>query len=225
LPSRSRRRIAVAVVCLVLAAPGWAAAAADVRTAPAAVVDTIADPTSPVTDTVKDTVEPILDTTRPATDAVNEVARPVTDRLPPPPDPVREVIDDNALLNDGSPAGDRVNEVVAPRTAGNRSRPVTSNPRGAPSTGERRGATREQRPDLATALTGVSLTPTPPIARASDGTSLAEIIQGLGQASRQFSFPLTIAALVLLFLGVQGRLDARDPKLAARGEDEELLFA
>lgn len=44
-------------------------------------------------------------------------------------------------------------------------------------------------------------------------------------AARQFGFPLGLAALVLGFLAVQGRLDARDPKLAIAplSVDDDLL--
>jgi hypothetical protein len=217
LPSRNRRHVAVAVVCAVLAAPGWAAAAADVRIEPAAVVDPLADPVTPVTETVKEVLEPIVDT-------VADTAAPVTDDLPPAPDPVREVIDDSGLLRDGGLTDDRVTDAVTPRMSGDRPRSLTSGPPGAPSVAEPRRAAGEQRPGPTRALPGVDRMPTPVIARTSGNDSLAEIIEGLRRTSRQFSFPLTIAALVLLFLGVQGRLDARDPKLAARDEDEELAF-
>jgi hypothetical protein len=239
LPSRNRRRVAVAAVCAVLAAPGWAAAAADVRLEPATVVDPITDHLTPVTETVKEVVEPIVDTVgdtatpvtepvrdtaRPATDAAGELTRPVTDDLPTAPDPVREVIDDSGLLRDGGLTDDRVTDAVTPRMSGDRPRSLTSGPPGAPSVAEPRRAAGEQRPGPTRALPGVDRMPTPVIARTSGNDSLAEIIEGLRRTSRQFSFPLTIAALVLLFLGVQGRLDARDPKLAARDEDEELAF-
>ncbi|MDQ3757393.1 MAG: hypothetical protein M3394_06070 [Actinomycetota bacterium] len=51
-------------------------------------------------------------------------------------------------------------------------------------------------------------------AAAEQAPAIARLRQVTLPAARQFGFPLGLAALVLAFLAVQGRLDARDPKLA-----------
>jgi hypothetical protein len=63
---------------------------------------------------------------------------------------------------------------------------------------------------------------------AEDEPTIARLRQVSLPAARQFGFPLGLAVLVLLFLAVQGRLDARDPKLAAAPlsiDDDLLPFA
>ncbi|HEX2038657.1 MAG TPA: hypothetical protein VHF47_02875 [Acidimicrobiales bacterium] len=64
-----------------------------------------------------------------------------------------------------------------------------------------------------------------PAAVADDEPTIARLRQVTLPAARQFGFPLGLAALVLAFLAVQGRLDARDPKLAAAplSVDDDLL--
>src|SRR5688500_1119016 len=55
--------------------------------------------------------------------------------------------------------------------------------------------------------------------------AVARLRQAALPAAGQFGFPLGLAALVLAYLAVQGRLDARDPKLAAAplSIDDDLL--
>lgn len=60
------------------------------------------------------------------------------------------------------------------------------------------------------------------------GPAIARLRRVTVPAARQFGFPLALGALVLAFLVVQGRLDARDPKLAAAPvtvDDDLLPFA
>lgn len=62
-------------------------------------------------------------------------------------------------------------------------------------------------------------------AAAEQEPAIARLRQVTLPAARQFGFPLGLAALVLAFLAVQGRLDARDPKLVAASlsVDDDLL--
>lgn len=57
------------------------------------------------------------------------------------------------------------------------------------------------------------------------GPAIARLRRVTVPAARQFGFPLVLGAFVLAFLVVQGRLDARDPKLAAAPVtvDDDLL--
>jgi hypothetical protein len=54
------------------------------------------------------------------------------------------------------------------------------------------------------------------------GTPLA-VVRAVGRAAEPFAFPIALVAAVAAFLVVQGRIDRRDPKLAAP-PDEQLGF-
>jgi hypothetical protein len=60
---------------------------------------------------------------------------------------------------------------------------------------------------------------------AEEGPTLTRLRRVTLPAARQFGFPLGLAVLVLAFVVVQGRLDARDPKLAFApvSVDDDLL--
>lgn len=62
-------------------------------------------------------------------------------------------------------------------------------------------------------------------AERSSGPAIDRLRRVTVPAARQFGFPLVLGAFVLAFLAVQGRLDARDPKLAAAPVtiDDDLL--
>jgi hypothetical protein len=51
--------------------------------------------------------------------------------------------------------------------------------------------------------------------------TLGELAKALGEAARQLAFPLGLALAVVAYLMVQGRIDAKDPKLALAALDAE----
>ena len=195
------------------------------------VIDTIRDTTKPVTDTIRDTTKPVTDTVQPVAgptiDAAADITHPVTDGLRDVGRPVPNLVDDGGLLG---PGGSPVLDPAAGRPG---------EARGGPGAGPAAdiGDVADDRagsavPDGALAPDDGSLggasgpLPAAVVAGARDtGVSLEDVARGIAGASRQFSFPLAVAALVLLFLAVQGRIDARDPKLAGRPDDDELSFA
>jgi hypothetical protein len=106
----------------------------------------------------------------------------------------------------------------------------TDPPRGSkagPSNSSREGAdpaTTRSRPAGAS-VTGLSGS-TAAVVPGPEGI-LDRIGGGLTDAARRFAIPLAVAALVAAFLIVQGRIDRRDPKLAAApvdGRDDVVLF-
>lgn len=65
-------------------------------------------------------------------------------------------------------------------------------------------------------------------AETPDSPAIARLRRVTVPAARQFGFPLALGVMVLAFLAVQARLDARDPKLAAAPvtvDDDLLPFA
>lgn len=100
--------------------------------------------------------------------------------------------------------------------------------KGAPSTSSREGAdpatTRSQ--PAGASVTGLSGRSAGAVVPGPEGI-LDRIGGGLTDAARRFAIPLAVAALVAAFLIVQGRIDRRDPKLAAApvdGRDDVVLF-
>ena len=196
----------------------------------------VADPVKPVTDKITSVTKEAADTVAPVTKVVDEATKPVTDVTGETTDPVTDIVDD---IVDGAVAPGVVTPPTQPRTtAGGRPQPRTER-------GEGDGE-RDQRPAREPAssgardagsltfpqsiVAGASASVAERAATASSGTSdvatgsAAERVgRAIVEASRAFSFPLAVAALLLLFLAIQGRVDARDPKLAAT-EEEELVF-
>jgi hypothetical protein len=59
---------------------------------------------------------------------------------------------------------------------------------------------------------------------AATPTIARQAAEEVARAAAAYSFPLAIALMVAVFLAVQGRIDARDPKLAYGDDDLELPF-
>lgn len=247
-PNRRRRAAFVlSVGCFVLAVPGMAAAATGVVSTTVAPVDeavrTATDSTNPApaVDTVEDTVQSVLEPVRDAApvdpvdevidtvvDTVDEGTTPVTEVVDEPTKPVTQVLDETSGQPD-TPAP-RSPEAAAPALAGGRPRAAV--PQRRPSREQSGGTTAAGVPGLEAGPAPVVLPATPLLRRGeaanagNAGDSVADqIARAVVDASRAFRFPLLVAGALLLFLGVQGRLDSRDPKLAQTGGDEELMFA
>jgi hypothetical protein len=141
------------------------------------------------------------------------------------------------VLDDGVPEapGGGVTPPTSPTTPPSTTAPVlpatapgpvpapTEQPRGtpAPAGSSRRGTS--SRPAPAPPVADVA-----PVVRVLDDTDLpavARLRRVSVPAAQQFGFPLALGGLVLAFLMVQSRLDARDPKLAAAPVtvDDDLL--
>lgn len=141
----------------------------------------------------------------------NDGSSPVpTTTTPPPPSPSPPP--SNAPTTSPAPAPTVAESTPSP-VAADRS---TDTPRRSTSP-SRRASARPQPPVEET----FDVAP----AAAEEAPAIARLRQVTLPAARQFGFPLGLAALVLAFLAVQGRLDARDPKLAAAplSVDDDLL--
>ena len=246
--------LALAAACLLLGAPGWASAATGtvggltdtediVGTDPVGdtVTTTVKDVLKPVRDAAKPVVDPVdkaaapvrqtVDqATKPVTDAVGDAAEPVTDTVGEVTDPVRTVVDPPRVRQ---PGGQGRTPRTSPAPLGTRSGPAedgarTSGPR--TRTESRRGRSTAAPAPVRPRAFDRDATPAAVDQRvagapARDVSALDRFGRAAVDASRAFRFPLLVAALVLLFLGIQARVDARDPKLAAPATDEELTFA
>ena len=237
--SKSRRCVALAIACLVLAAPGWASALElggvsvdPISNADNTPVPPVLDPTKPVTDVVDDVVDkavgglpdPVKDPVQEVVDGVIEPVREITD---PATDKVETIVD--RVRNGATVVPPPANDTVVRPSGGQ----VTTHPT-APRTRERARPRAEAPPvdrrvptaDIRAARAATDPAPRIIAAPKAPQRSAAEgLAQAVVEASRQFRFPLLLGALVLLFLGIQNRIDSRDPKLAAATEEEELVFA
>jgi len=244
-----RVTLAVSMACLVLAAPGWAGAATgdldgrvgepddrlvpqvtapvvdqraldDVRRAVGqtatttvdAVTETVTKVSEPLPKPVRDAVAPVVDAVQdsvaPVVDDVRDVTRPVTDAPDPGPRPDRDR--DRPAAGGAPPA--------PPAGTSTAERPAPAGPAEPAPRADRRPAVPAPR-DQPAAAAAQADAPPPPSGAPHDGP-----VRTLIEAAEPFTFPLTVAALVLLFLAVQGRIDARDPKLGAAADAEELVF-
>lgn len=232
MPSRGTLVLAL-VACGVLSLPAPAAAASldtDEITAPIesgakAAADTLGDSVDdaggavePMLDGAEKTLDPVVDEvrdrTRPVEDTVqNTIDEVIGQRGDDPrddtggsPKPPPEPRDDSAGATSGK-GGDKQGKQggkgrTGPDRDGGRRRVQPPAP-----TGE--GRTGSAPAPVAVGLTSADAPAHPPgpVQRALD-------------AVEPFAFPLSLAAAVLLFLAVQRRLDARDPKLAGIPDDE-----
>jgi len=140
------------------------------------------------------------------------------------PQEVRDELEQVLGDDEGSPKKDENEESFATPVKGGKP------PRG--SSGDT-SATSRQGADAAagsrpSGVTGIVLadSPTAVLVPVSEGL-LDRVAEGLADAAKRFAFPLAVAALVAAFLIVQGRIDRRDPKLAAApvdGRDDIVLF-
>lgn len=249
LRQRRRRRavLALSAGCFVLAAPGWAfAGAVDQATAP--VVDAAAQTGTtvpPAVDAVEETIESVLDpvddATTPVGDAVGDALGGVTKPVRDPVDKVRD--DVTGSVPDGKvgipdpvddpPTGgaDRATTPVGvPDPANGHSAPAgpgRANSRVRDARAGRAPLVPSAREPSSTALRSAAVVRRQPVERtaSSSGSSAEQVARAVADASRAFRFPLLLAGALLLFLAVQGRIDSRDPKLAQRSDDDELMFA
>ena len=254
-PGRRRARVltALALCCLVLSVPGWAwAEAAPLPGTPLPSKDDPV-PADTVTKTIEDVLAPVRETAQPVTKTVGDAAKPVTDTVPEVTEPVRDLTEPVAEVVD--PVTDVVNpEPQRPDPRPPTGRDPTTGPsttldadslpppqrmsQPTAATPHRptlsRDSTTRRRPQttLPGALRNDVVAPTADLrltgaatAATIEGSALDEVRQAVVEASRAFRFPLLLAAAVLLFLALQGRLDARDPKLAQTAPEQELTFA
>jgi hypothetical protein len=238
----------LAVACLILGAPGWASA----LELGGATVAPVADPVGTTVDAVTDTapLPGLTDATKAVTDTVEDAADDVVKDVPQPvKDPVRRVVDSVVapVRRVTAPVTDKVNTVIDRIRDGSSTGPAAGSdtPGDTPATRHHRHATtqpttprdrvrhraesgparrlsRAGAPDPGPSKAAPHATGSRPTPQRGAAQSVA---QAVVDASRQFRFPLLLAALVLLFLGIQNRIDGRDPKLAAGPEEEELVFA
>lgn len=233
--------------------PGWASAATGpiddpvdpVKDTVTKTVESVLDPVrktaKPVTDAIEEATQPVRkpvdDATRAVTDTVKEVTDPVPDVL----DPVTDVVDPGAEVTDpvtenpdpgtrsegsvGGRGGDGPSRTGQEPAPARRARPRQTTPAGLQrDTGGAAGLDVLLRQSLREAPAATA----PAATRGADlpaRSTVDAVTEAALEASRAFRFPLLLAAAMLLFLGIQGRLDARDPKLAAPAVDEELTFA
>lgn len=203
---------ALGVVCLVLTLPGIAVASTDLLDEP---VPPVLDPAQ-TTEQVKDTVNSVIDdadaltggAVKAVTDTVDDVTSTVVDpggsTADPPTGTVREPRETGVAPSAGTAATPAREATIPGR------RKAVGNT--AAADGDAGAIPRPRAPVPA------PLTSDPPASERGVAGAVAD-------ASRAFRFPLLLAAAVLLFLAVQQRMDARDPKLADVPEDEELMFA
>ena len=190
------------------------------------VLDPVDDATQPVKDAVKPVTDPVDDTVDTVTDTVDEGTTPVTDIIDDPTKPVTDgtggtttrpppvFTPDDRQGRSGRAPGDDITErrrerAIAPGAPSRRIAPAPV------------AVDRGARPALSPARADATTRSAP----TSGGSAAQQIGQAIVDASRAFRFPLLVAAAVLLFLAIQGRIDGRDPKLAHGGNDEELMFA
>ena len=246
--------LALSLGCLLLAVPGLASAApgtpdAGVDPPVPPVKDTVTQTVESVLDPVRQTAKPVTDAVDGATSPVRKpvdeatgavtdtVTKAVTEVVDPPtgvtdPDPTVKdpvVRDPDPATGTGVPpshdvAGGRrqTDPSASPRRPSGQDAQATPD-REAGGAGRLAVLLRQSRRD-SPAATGT----VPPAAPAPDVPARSvpeQVKQAAIDASRAFRFPLLLAAAVLLFLGIQARVDARDPKLSARAVDEELTFA
>ena len=226
--------------------PGLASADTNLLDAPPVPVpETSPPPLDPVQETVESVLDPVKDATKPVKDAVKPVTDPVdetvgtvTDEVDKGTTPVTDIVDEPTKpVTDGTGGATTIPPPVS--TSGgrpDRSVPLTS----ADDVTRRRRvhnfeagvAARSVAP--APAAIDAASRPATTTARAvaaadsvpaSTESAAEQIGQAIVDASRAFRFPLLVAAAVLLFLAIQGRVDGRDPKLAYATDDEELMFA
>lgn len=211
------------------------------------VVEPVLKATKPVTDTVTAVVDPVTDTvdevTKPVTDTVKTVTKPVTDTVkdvtasvtgtvvdlltndtdPGDTDPVGT--DPTSPTHAADPSGDTEalpsRREAAPRTAPVAPPASTTSGRDSPSAVDAALARRQ----LAAEAAAVSDVGRNDQAQRATPSVMEEIRRGVEDAVEAFRFPLLLAAAVLLFLAIQRRLDARDPKLADAEGEQELTFA
>lgn len=204
-----------------------------VRKAAKPVTDTVTAVVDPVTETVEEVAKPVTDTvktvTKPVTDTVKQVTTTVVDVITDDNEPTGT--DPTSRTPIGDPSGNTDTEAAparrgaAPRTAADA--PPASSTRARTSgraspTAVDAALARRQLGAEATAVSDVGRSA--PAQRAAPSV-VEEIRRGVEGAVEAFRFPLLLAAVVLLFLAIQRRLDARDPKLADAEGEQELTFA
>ena len=164
---------------------------------------------------------------------VDEVVETVTQPAPAPVETVTETLNetlDDAVAAPAVVPGTRADEPDGATPAGATPARAAGAPRDDRATGRGRPAggstpaARAAEPAATAAPTaaaaGAAAAPTRP------GTDrLREAVTAAARGVEPYTFPLAIALAVALFLVVQGRLDARDPKLhLAPQDDRELTF-
>lgn len=203
-----------------------------------AVLEPVRETAKPVTDTVDEATKPVRDAVeeavKPVTDTVDEVTEPVTDPVTDVTDPITDVGD--PVTKDPDPQRPTPTTVAPPiRQRTPDRQPAAQSPQrkrrasdAGPARGRPAGAPTvvPVRPRQFTAAAAIASRPgRDVVVRADAPPTPAGVGDAVAEASRAFRFPLLLAAAVLLFLGIQGRLDSKDPKLAAPVVDEELTFA
>ena len=175
----------------------------------------VEDVTDPVVDAVEDTVEDVEDVTDPVVDAVEGVAEPVEGVV----DTVTDTV--TGTVGDGSPsAGDPVGGGAGFGQGGD-SRPgrptagsgVTG--AGGPAGGDAGdGSEADPLGGTGSHVTSFEVGPAGASTQGADSGVLENIATTITEIARRLAFPLALALVVLAFLGVQGQLDRKDPKLA-----------
>lgn len=207
-------------------------------------VKPVTETVDPVTKTVDEAVKPVKDTVREVTEPVREVTEPVREVVDPVTDvvdPVTDVVDPDPRRPDPRPpTGGTEGETFVPppgRTTTttpdrrDQARPRTDVRRPAPARAEGRRRPAPAPSALPAALRNdrevtAAARPVAPAVHANPGRQSVPdaIARAVVDASRAFRFPLLLAAAMLLFLAIQSRLDARDPKLAQTAAEQELTF-
>jgi hypothetical protein len=86
---------------------------------------------------------------------------------------------------------------------------------GGASSGDQRGQVADSEETAEDGLSGEIEETSGTVPGIGSGGALEDLGRGLADATRRFAFPIGIISLVGAFLLLQGRLDRRDPKLAA----------
>jgi hypothetical protein len=190
-------------------------------------VDTVEDTVEDVTEPVEDVTDPVVDTVEDAVEDVEEVTDPVLDTVEDVAEPVEDAVDTitgtvTGTVGDGSPsAGDPVGG-GAGFGHGRDSRPgrptagSTGGVRaGGPAGGDvGNGSEAEGLGGTDSDVSALEVDPARASTPEADPSLLEDVANTITEIATRLAFPLALALVVLAFLGVQGRLDQKDPKLA-----------
>ena len=208
-------------------------------------IDTVEETIESVLDPVQDATKPITDAAKPVTDPADKTVDTVTDTIDEGTTPVTDVIDDpKNPITDGNGSGgttrnpppdptsdDRPGGSLAPVTGGDVATrsggtgPAVRAPSRLPAGGPAAAVMRARPAGAAPGDAAASPASVGGVVSASTTSAAEQVSRAVVDASRAFRFPLLVAAALLLFLAIQGRVDSRDPKLAHSKDDEELMFA
>ena len=189
------------------------------------VTDTVNDTTSTVDDASGGTVTKVTDTVNDASGSLDQTINETGDKVGGAIDGVRESIDGN----DGTSGP---GELPARKSKKAVRRLLSSGPGDA-----RRALTDDQMRAVFQQLGKVAFEPTPAVHAVNGATALpAEAVDSfvqrfaegaarvLREAIQNAQFPLALTLAVIGFLMIQGRVDAKDPKLAFAPVDREQDF-